>query len=134
MPNGSHCCLILQADTSGTAKAISADLARLTAETDWSDDSIERVRDVSEQMAGGGSSHAGVSPVPEDALNGHAYHTYSMVSADKKVEFQIRHNVQGRTTYAEGTVDAVVFLAERVAEGGAPKVFNMIDVLQAGAM
>mmetsp|Transcript_37571 Transcript_37571/g.120759 ORF Transcript_37571/g.120759 Transcript_37571/m.120759 type:complete len:314 (-) Transcript_37571:370-1311(-) len=123
-----------KADTSGTAKAISADLARLTAETDWSDDSIERVRDVSEQMAGGGSSHAGVSPVPEDALNGHAYHTYSMVSADKKVEFQIRHNVQGRTTYAEGTVDAVVFLAERVAEGGAPKVFNMIDVLQAGAM
>lgn len=56
------------------------------------------------------------------------------MSADKKVEFQIRHNVQGRTTYAEGTVDAVVFLAERVAEGGEPKVFNMIDVLQAGAM
>ena len=42
--------------------------------------------------------------------------------------------MQGRTTYAEGTVDAVVYLAERVAEGGEPKVFNMIDVLQAGAM
>jgi hypothetical protein len=72
--------LVPQADTSGTAKAISADLARLTAENDWTDDSIERVRDVAEQMAGGGPSHTGVSPVPEDALGGHAYHTYSMVS------------------------------------------------------
>jgi len=123
-----------KADTSGTAKAISADLAKLTGETGWTDDSIERVRHTSEQLAGGGPSHTGVSPVPEEALGGHAYHTYSMVSADKKVEFQIRHNVQGRTTYAEGTVDAVMFLAERVAKGDKPKVFNMVDVLQAGAM
>lgn len=42
--------------------------------------------------------------MPEAALGGHAFHTYSMVSADAKVEFQIRHNVQGRSTYAEGTV------------------------------
>ena len=63
------------------------------------------MRDVDEQRAGGGASHRGVSPVPEDALGGHAFHTYSLVSGDGLVEFQFRHNVQGRSVYAEGTVD-----------------------------
>ena len=53
------------------------------------------------QLAGGGPGHGGVSPVPEAALDGHAYHTYAMTSADGQVEFQVRHNVNGRSTYAE---------------------------------
>jgi 4-hydroxy-tetrahydrodipicolinate reductase len=47
------------------------------------------------------------------------------------VEFQFRHNVVGRRVYAEGTVDALVFLARQQGE---KKIFNMIDVLKAGAM
>lgn len=72
--------------------------------------------------------------VPEDALNGHAYHTYQLVSGDGSVMFEFQHNVIGRTTYAEGTVDAALFLARQV-EAKAPKtLYNMIDVLRAGAM
>ena len=82
----------------------------------------------------GGASHRGVSPVPEDALGGHAFHTYSLVSEDGLVEFQFRHNVQGRSVYAEGTVDAAVFLARRVAAADARTSYTMIDVLRAGAM
>ena len=121
-------------DTSGTAKALSATLAALNGDGGWGDERIVRVRDVDEQRAGGGASHRGVSPVPEDALGGHAFHTYSLVSEDGLVEFQFRHNVQGRSVYAEGTVDAAVFLARRVAAADARTSYTMIDVLRAGAM
>jgi len=122
-------------DTSGTAKAVSATLATLTG-APFSNAQIEKVRDLPAQLAGGGPSHVGVSPVPEEALGGHAFHTYSLVSGDGKVEFQFRHNVQGRTVYAEGSVDAAIFLASRVASGadGAQRQFSMVDVLRAGAM
>lgn len=123
-----------KADTSGTAKAVSAHLAQLTGESDFTSERITRVRDVPEQLAGGGPSHRGVSPVPEEAISGHAFHTYSLTSADGKVEFQFRHNVQGRTTYAEGSVDAAIFLASRLDAGDERRTFSMIDVLRAGAM
>ena len=40
----------------------------------------------------------------------------------------------GRTIYAEGTADAVKFLAKKVAAGGDGKVFSMINVLEEGAL
>ena len=89
---------------------------------------------LSSQLAGGGPSHSGVSPVPEEGLGGHAFHTYSLTSADKKVEFQFRHNVNGRSTYAEGTVDAALFLASRVNAAAEKRTYDMIDVLKQGAM
>lgn len=70
--------------------------------------------------------------VPEDALDGHAFHTYTLTSADGSVEFVFKHNVTGRSIYAEGTVDAVLFLAKKMQEGGEQKVYSMIDVLRAG--
>ena len=123
-----------KADTSGTAKAISASLATLTGEADFTPESIVRVRDPAEQLAGGGPSHTGVSPVSEGALKGHAFHTYSLRSGDGAVEFQIRHNVEGRSTYAEGTVDAVTFLARQITSGTERRTYDMTDVLRAGAM
>jgi 4-hydroxy-tetrahydrodipicolinate reductase len=47
----------------------------------------------------------------------------------------LEHNVCGREIYAEGTVDAAAFLAG-VATHREPKQrhYNMVDVLQAGAM
>ena len=124
-----------KADTSGTAKAISRSLATLTAEAKtFLDDDIVRVRDTQQQLDGGGTTHRGVSPVPEAALKGHAFHTYSLVSGDGNVEFQFRHNVAGRSTYAEGTVDACAFLASRVAAKASQTVFDMVDVLKAGEM
>ena len=120
-----------KADTSGTAKAVADTLAVLVG-APFDHASIERVREPAAQLAGGGAAHTGVSPVPEAALGGHAFHTYRL--AADGVEFQIRHNVSGRATYAEGTVDAVHFLARRVAEQSQQRVFNMMDVLRAGAL
>ena len=72
--------------------------------------------------------------VPEDAMNGHAFHTYTLTSSDGSVQFQLQHNVSGRTVYAEGTADAVKFLASKVKSGMEGKVFSMIDVLSEGAL
>lgn len=111
-----------KADTSGTAKAVSDQLAILSAEsTSWNYDQIARVRDPAEQ-------------VPEGALQGHAFHTYSLVSKDGHIEFQIRHNVAGRSMYAEGALDAVAFLAPKILAGAEKRVYTMMDVLRAGAM
>lgn len=87
---------------------------------------IVKLRDSTSQLAFG---------VPESALKGHAFHTYTLKSADESVSFQFQHNVCGRRTYADGVADAVQFLANKVADGdSSKKVFDMIDVLSAGAM
>jgi 4-hydroxy-tetrahydrodipicolinate reductase len=87
---------------------------------------IVRVRDAPTQTD--------VMGVPEAALGGHAFHTYRLTSPDGSVAFEFQHNVCGRTIYAEGTVDAALFLAEKVKEGGEKRLFDMVDVLGAGAM
>ncbi len=92
----------------------------------------------------------------EAHLAGHAYHTYQLTSPDGLVgfEFQVRrtrtrtrmrkrmrspracapsqHNVCGRSIYAQGTVDAVLFIAAKARERSAKTLFNMVDVLSAG--
>jgi 4-hydroxy-tetrahydrodipicolinate reductase len=71
--------------------------------------------------------------VPEEALEGHAFHTYRLSAPDGTVELVFKHNVVGRQIYAEGTVDAVAFLAARIAERAERRVYTMVDVLSAGA-
>lgn len=112
-----------KADTSGTARDMVASFNKLGV--DFAVDSIQKIRDEASQLAFG---------VPEEALNGHAFHTYTLRSADGSVEFQFKHNVCGRRTYAEGVADAVRFLAKQQSDGVEKKVFNMIDILEAGAM
>jgi 4-hydroxy-tetrahydrodipicolinate reductase len=87
---------------------------------------IEKVREREEQVARMG--------VPEEAIDGHAFHTYTLTSGDGSVTLEFKHNVCGREVYADGTVDAAIFLARKVAENAEQKVYNMIDVLSAGAM
>lgn len=72
--------------------------------------------------------------VPQDALNGHAFHTYQLVSPDGSVTFEFQHNVVGRTTYAEGTVDACLFLAQQIDKKAPQTLYSMIDVLRGGSM
>jgi 4-hydroxy-tetrahydrodipicolinate reductase len=50
------------------------------------------------------------------------------------VTLEFKHNVVGREVYAEGTVDACIFLHRQVAAGADKKLYSMIDVLSAGAM
>ena len=116
-----------KADTSGTAKAVIASIQTLTSNhPPFSvDDDIRMIRNEDAAMAFG---------VPEHAMRGHAFHTYTLTSPDGSVQFELKHNVAGRTIYAEGTADAVKFLAKKLAEGGEPKVYNMINVLEEGAL
>eukprot|EP00928_Gymnodinium_smaydae_P054539 TRINITY_DN38292_c0_g1_i1.p1 TRINITY_DN38292_c0_g1~~TRINITY_DN38292_c0_g1_i1.p1 ORF type:complete len:308 (-),score=75.09 TRINITY_DN38292_c0_g1_i1:8-829(-) len=113
-----------KADTSGTAKAVVAALNGLGVEP-FSEKDITKVRDQKEQLAMG---------VPKDALEGHAWHTYTLTSKDGTVRFQFKHDVCGRATYGEGVADAVQFLADKIATGSKKRIFSMIDVLEEGKM
>eukprot|EP00435_Cladocopium_sp_Y103_P048817 s201_g14.t1 len=88
-------------------------------------DQIHMLRDDASQRAFG---------VPEEYSTGHAFHTYTLTSSDGSVQFQFKHNVCGRRTYGEGVADAVQFIARKAAEKSEKKVFNMIDILEAGEM
>jgi 4-hydroxy-tetrahydrodipicolinate reductase len=114
-----------KADTSGTAKAVISSIKTLAADPDWSSDQIAMIRDDAKSIEFG---------VPEDALDGHAFHTYTLTSPDGSVQFQLKHNVAGRTVYAEGTADAVKFLSMKVATEPSPRIFSMINVLEEGAL
>jgi 4-hydroxy-tetrahydrodipicolinate reductase len=53
-----------------------------------------------------------------------------LVSPDETVAFKFEHNINGRDVYADGTFDAVVFLARKIAQGSRARVFSMIEVLK----
>ena len=115
-----------KADTSGTAKALIESIKILTNNFDYqADRDVKMIRDDQESMDFG---------VPEEGLKGHAFHTYTLTSPDGSVQFQLQHNVVGRTVYAEGTADAVKFLAKKMEAGVEPQVFTMINVLEEGAL
>ena len=109
-----------KADTSGTAKAMVGYFNRLGLS--FSADEIIRMRDPEVQK----SQWA----IPQKYLSGHGWHTYSLVSEDQTVRFEFTHNVNGREVYVRGTVDAVLYLSEKVQAGVRGKMFTMIDVLQ----
>lgn len=113
-----------KADTSGTAKAIANSFRSMGLPFD--DQQIEMVRTEKEQLER--------MAVPEAYLSGHAFHTYSLDSADHTVHFEFRHNVCGRKVYAEGTIDGVEYLQECIRRGDAPRCHSMMDILRAGAM
>jgi len=133
-----------KADTSGTAKAIVDDLKVLSGAKTFTYEDIVQLR--TDEL----SLNFGVSP---EALNGHAFHTYTLTSPDKSVVFELKHNVEGRTVYADGTADAVKFLALQLFQqqqqqqqhdrqdsttnennNNAGNIYSMMDVLLAGAM
>lgn len=109
-------------DTSGTARAIVADLARLGVPIDEAN--IVREREPERQRRDWG--------VPDEHLMGHAYHRYELRSEAGDVALRLQHDIHGRRTYAEGTWRALEFLADRVAAGDNGRVYTMRDVLAAG--
>jgi 4-hydroxy-tetrahydrodipicolinate reductase len=90
----------------------------------FSPEQIEKERDPERQSNMWG--------VPPEHLSGHGWHTYTLISSDQTVKFEFVHNTNGREVYAEGTLDAIVFLARQMAQGTTGRVFSMIDVLSAG--
>jgi 4-hydroxy-tetrahydrodipicolinate reductase len=109
-----------KADTSGTAKAMVEYFNKFGVP--FRDNEIQIIRDPEVQKNEWG--------IPEEYLEGHGWHTYTLISADKSVKFSFTHNVNGRDAYAQGALDAVIFTAQKVREGIKGKVFSMIDVLQ----
>nr|GMC50312.1 4-hydroxy-tetrahydrodipicolinate reductase 1, chloroplastic-like [Ipomoea batatas] len=111
-------------DISGTAKAVISCFQRLGISFDL--DQVEQIRDPEQQVKMVG--------VPKEHLSGHAFHSYHLTSPDGTVAFEFQHNVCGRSVYAEGTVDAVLFLANKVKSKANQRIYDMIDVLQEGNM
>ncbi|KAF7833667.1 4-hydroxy-tetrahydrodipicolinate reductase 2, chloroplastic-like [Senna tora] len=111
-------------DASGTAKAVISCFNKLGVSFDM--DQIQLIRDPKQQVEMVG--------VPEEHLSGHAFHMYHLTSPDQTVSFEFQHNVCGRSIYAEGTVDAVIFLAKKIESKDNKKIYNMIDVLREGNM
>jgi len=109
-----------KADTSGTAKAMIGYFNELG--TPFSKDDIKKERDPEVQK--------NVWGITEEYLEGHGWHTYTLVSSDNTVRFVFSHNVNGRDVYAKGTLDAVSYLDEKVKDGQKGKVYTMIDVLK----
>ena len=109
-----------KADTSGTAKAMVGYFNRLGIP--FSENQIRMERDPQAQKTRWG--------IPEEHLAGHGWHSYTLVSPDGTVRFEFTHNVNGREIYALGTLDALLFLRDRVAAGMQGRVFSMIDVLK----
>uniref|UniRef100_A0A0A0K8P0 4-hydroxy-tetrahydrodipicolinate reductase n=1 Tax=Cucumis sativus TaxID=3659 RepID=A0A0A0K8P0_CUCSA len=114
----------LEVDASGTAKAVISCFQNLGVSFDV--DQIKLIRDPKQQIEMVG--------VPEEHLSGHAFHMYHLTSPDKTVSFEFQHNVCGRSIYAEGTVDAVLFLAKKIQLKSDKRIFSMIDVLREGNM
>ncbi|KAJ0047008.1 hypothetical protein Pint_05363 [Pistacia integerrima] len=111
-------------DTSGTAKAVISCFQNLGVSFDM--DQIQMIRDPKQQIEMVG--------VPEQHLAGHAFHMYHLTSPDQTVSFEFQHNVCGRSIYAEGTIDAVIFLSKKVQSQAYKRIYNMIDVLREGNM
>ena len=109
-----------KADTSGTAKAMVGYFNKLGVS--FSADDIVKVRDPEDQKMQWG--------IPEEYLTGHGWHTYTLVSEDQTVRFEFTHNINGRDVYAHGTIDALLYLNEKVQSGARGKMFTMIDVLK----
>ncbi len=111
-----------KADTSGTAKAMVGYFNKLGIP--FSVDEIRKERDPERQQA--------VWGIPEEYLAGHGWHTYTLISDDRTVKFQFTHNVNGREIYANGTIDAILFLNEQLGQGACGKVLSMNYVLKSG--
>jgi 4-hydroxy-tetrahydrodipicolinate reductase len=109
-----------KADTSGTAKAMVGYFNQMGIS--FSADQIQKERNPEIQKNEWG--------IPENHIGGHAWHTYTLTSQDKSALFQIKHNINGRDIYAAGTMDALIYLQQKIAEGARGKVFTMIDLLK----
>ncbi len=109
-----------KADTSGTAKAMVGYFNAMGIR--FSENDIIKERDPEKQAR---DWH-----IPEAYLGGHAWHTYTLVSADQTVKFEFTHNINGRDIYAGGTADAIVFLNRACDRKDKGTVFSMIDVMK----
>jgi 4-hydroxy-tetrahydrodipicolinate reductase len=109
-----------KADTSGTAKAMVRYFNELGIP--FTEDRIQKERDPEIQK--------NEWKIPEEHLDGHGWHTYTLTAPDSSSLFSITHNISGRDIYAGGTFDAALYLNKKITSGIKGRVFSMIDVLK----
>ena len=109
-----------KADTSGTAKAMVGYFNAMGV--DFSTDEIQKERDPAVQKEQWG--------IPEAYLNGHGWHTYTLTSPDGTALFELKHNINGREIYVDGTLRAVRYLHRKIQDGLQGRVLSMVDVLK----
>jgi 4-hydroxy-tetrahydrodipicolinate reductase len=109
-----------KADTSGTAKAMVRYFNQMGLR--FEEDQIIKERDPQIQSTRWG--------VPQEYLAGHGWHTYTLISGDQTVCFEFTHNINGRDVYAQGTLDALLYLEAKLSAGARGQVYSMIDVLK----
>jgi 4-hydroxy-tetrahydrodipicolinate reductase len=109
-----------KADVSGTALSLIPHFQALGADVHEKDIFMERNPEIQHKQLG----------VPQPYLDGHAWHTYSLISEDQTVSFQFTHNVNGRSIYVHGTLDAVKYLHKKISQKNSKTVYSMIDVLK----
>jgi 4-hydroxy-tetrahydrodipicolinate reductase len=107
-----------KADVSGTAASMLVYFNRLGIP--FVKDQIRMIRKPADQRRIG---------VPEDALDGHAWHTYRLQSEDGSVLFEFVHNINGRGIYAEGALAAARFLGKKMQQEEKGKIYSMMDVV-----
>ena len=109
-----------KADTSGTAVAMVGYFNQLGVPIQKEDIRKERDPEIQKSLWG----------IPEPYLGGHAWHTYTLISQDKTAKFEFTHNINGRDIYAQGTMDAVLFLNKKIQSGSKGEIFSMVDILK----
>jgi 4-hydroxy-tetrahydrodipicolinate reductase len=109
-----------KADTSGTAKAMVGYFNAMGV--DFTNDQIQKERDPAIQKQQWG--------IPESYLGGHGWHTYTLTSPDGTAMFELKHNINGREIYVEGTLKAVNYLHRKVQGGSQGRIYSMVDVLK----
>jgi 4-hydroxy-tetrahydrodipicolinate reductase len=110
-----------KADTSGTAKDMVGYFNAMGVE--FATEQIQKERDPAVQRAEWG--------IPEAFLGGHGWHTYTLTSPDDTALFELRHNINGREIYVDGTLKAVRYLSRKTQDGLQGRILTMIDVLKA---
>jgi len=109
-----------KADTSGTAKAMVGYFNQMGLR--FEENQIIKERDPEIQSTRW--------KIPDKYLAGHGWHTYTLISADETVRFEFTHNINGRDIYAQGTLDALLYLNAKLIQGAKGQVYTMIDVLK----
>jgi 4-hydroxy-tetrahydrodipicolinate reductase len=107
-----------KADTSGTAKTMVNYFNSLGVP--FSVENIEKIRSPQEQLKMG---------IPNNYLEGHAWHTYILRNETDNILFNFTHNVNGRGTYAAGTIDAIKYINSKISKENKGKTYSMIDVI-----
>ncbi|MDA3815710.1 MAG: hypothetical protein PF549_05105 [Patescibacteria group bacterium] len=108
-------------DPSGTGMAFAKLLVEMGAMIDVTDPKqFDSVRDSEGSLK---------MNVPEEFLDGHGFHTYSMTDPTGTLSINLEHNVLGREAYGPNVVKCVHFLHQKMLKGETG-LFGVDDVIR----